>query len=76
MSHQKGDVFGTLPKVRVGSHDVKLRVDQVQKETESLAGGGGPMMGQPGGGARWRRPCRPGIRVAAASLFRRLPLWW
>ena len=51
MSHQKGDAFGTLPKVQVGSHDVKLLVDQVQKETESLAGGGGPMMGQPGGGA-------------------------
>ena len=51
MSHQKGDVFGTLPKVRVGSHDVKLVLDQVQKETESLAGGGGPMMGAPGGGA-------------------------
>lgn len=51
MSHQKGDVFGTLPKVQVGSHDVKLILDQVQKETESLAGGGGPMMGQPGGGA-------------------------
>ncbi|HVT06275.1 MAG TPA: hypothetical protein VHO67_02400 [Polyangia bacterium] len=50
MSHQKGDVFGTLPKVQVGAHDVKLVLDQVQKETESLAGGGGPMMGQPGGG--------------------------
>ncbi|HVY38891.1 MAG TPA: hypothetical protein VHM31_13195 [Polyangia bacterium] len=50
MSHQKGDVFGSLPKVAVGSRDVKLVLDQVQKETESLAGGGGPMMGQPGGG--------------------------
>lgn len=48
MTHQKGDVFGTLPKVQVGAHDVKLALDQVQKETESLAGGGGPMMG--GGG--------------------------
>jgi hypothetical protein len=44
MTHQKGDVFGTLPKVHVGSRDVKLALDQVQKETESLAGGG-PMMG-------------------------------
>jgi hypothetical protein len=59
MTHQKGDVFGTLPKVRVGSRDVKLPLDQVQKETESLAGpgGGGPMMGgasgpMTGGGAR------------------------
>jgi hypothetical protein len=47
MTHQKGDVFGTLPKVRVGSRDVKLTLDQIQKEAESLAGGG-PMMG--GGG--------------------------
>jgi hypothetical protein len=48
LTHQKGDAFGSLPKVRVGAHDVKLTVDQIQKETESLAGGGGPMMG--GGG--------------------------
>jgi hypothetical protein len=45
MTHQKGDVFGTLPKVHVGSHDVKLPLDQIQKEAESLAGGGAPMMG-------------------------------
>src|SRR5580698_10623101 len=56
MTHQKGDVFGTLPKVHVGSHDVKLSIDQVQKETESLAGGGpimggmrGPATGDPAG---------------------------
>ncbi len=47
MTHQKGDVYGTLPKVEVGAHQVKLALDQVQKETESLAGNG-PMMG--GGG--------------------------
>lgn len=47
MTHQKGDVLGTLPKVQVGAHDVKLTLDQVQKQDESLAGGG-PMMG--GGG--------------------------
>src|SRR4051794_18907370 len=59
MTHQKGDVLGTLPKVRVGSKNVKLTLDQVQKETESLAGpgsmGGGrpPMMppAHPGGPA-------------------------
>jgi hypothetical protein len=60
LSHQKGDVFGTLPKVRVGSKNVRLTLDQVQKEDESLAGGpmgGGrppmPMMppGLPGGQA-------------------------
>ena len=44
LTHQKGDLFGALPKVTVGAHGVKLPLDQVQKETESLAGGG-PMMG-------------------------------
>jgi hypothetical protein len=44
LTHEKGDVFGTLAKVQVGSHDVKLALDQVQKETESLAGGT-PIMG-------------------------------
>jgi hypothetical protein len=36
---RKGDVFGKLPKVRVGAHAVKLPLDQLQKEDESLAGG-------------------------------------
>ena len=56
LTHEKGDVIGTLPKVRVGSKNVKLTIDQVQKETESLAGpgsmgGGRPPMppGHPGG---------------------------
>ena len=51
LTHEKGDVYGTLPKVPVGSHDVKLALDQVQKETESLAGGAPIMggMGAPGG---------------------------
>jgi hypothetical protein len=44
LTYEKGDVFGKLPKVSVGSHDVKLALDQVQKETESLAGGA-PIMG-------------------------------
>ena len=51
LTHEKGDVFGTLPKVPVGSHDVKLALDQVQKEAESLASGA-PIMGgmaAPGG---------------------------
>jgi hypothetical protein len=60
MTRLKGDVFGTLPKVKVGARGVKLALDQLQKEDESLAqpganphGGGGPMMGSPGssGGA-------------------------
>jgi hypothetical protein len=56
LTHEKGDVYGSLPKVPVGSHDVKLALDQVQKETESLAGGGpimggmrGPATGDPAG---------------------------
>jgi cytochrome c-type biogenesis protein CcmH len=36
MSHLKGDVFGTVPKVRVGARGVKLVLDQLQKEDESL----------------------------------------
>jgi hypothetical protein len=55
MSHQKGDYLGTLPKVRVGSKNVRLTLDQVQKETESLAGPGGPM----GGGGHQRPPMLP-----------------
>ena len=50
MTRQKGDVHGTLPKVQVGSKDVRLTIDQLQKEAESLtapSGGppGAPMMG-------------------------------
>jgi hypothetical protein len=53
MTHQKGDALGTLPKVRVGSKNVRLTLDQIQKETESLAGpgamgGGRPPMLPPG----------------------------
>jgi hypothetical protein len=44
---RKGDVFGMLPKVRVGARDVKLPLDQLQKEDESLAGA---QMGMPGAG--------------------------
>jgi cytochrome c-type biogenesis protein CcmH len=40
---RKGDVFGMLPKVRVGARDVKLPLEQLQKEDESLAAG--PMTG-------------------------------
>ena len=35
----------TLPKVRSASKNVRLTLDQVQKETESLAAPGGPMGG-------------------------------
>jgi hypothetical protein len=47
MSRQKGDLYGLLPKVRVGSRDVVLSLDQVQAETESLGQPTGPMA--PGG---------------------------
>jgi hypothetical protein len=64
LSHQKGDVFGSLPKVRVGSKNVRLTLDQLQKEDESLAGGGpgpgpGPMMG--GGRPGMMPPGHPGL---------------
>ncbi|HVZ74418.1 MAG TPA: hypothetical protein VHJ20_18685 [Polyangia bacterium] len=58
MTRLKGDVFGTLPKVHVGARNVKLPLDQLQKEDESLTGAnphGGPMQmgggGPMGGGA-------------------------
>jgi hypothetical protein len=60
LTHEKGDVYGSLPKVPVGSHDVKLALDQVQKETESLAAGA-PIMGGTGapGGAGTMPPGHP-----------------
>lgn len=42
LSRQKGDVFGALPKVQVGATNVKVALDQIQTEEESLA--------QPGAG--------------------------
>ncbi|HET6282847.1 MAG TPA: hypothetical protein VFH73_17920 [Polyangia bacterium] len=42
MTRRKGDVFGGLPKVRVGAKSVKLSLNQIQKEDESLASPGGP----------------------------------
>jgi hypothetical protein len=44
MTHRRGDVIGGLPKVSVGARGVKLTLDQLQKEDESLAGNA-PMMG-------------------------------
>ena len=67
LTHEKGDIFGTLPKVHVGSHDVKLALDQVQKETESLAGGG-PIMG---GMAGPRRHGGPNAGPTPANAGRR-----
>ena len=48
LTHLKGDVIGGVPKVKVGARGVKLTLDQLQKEDESLAGNA-PMMG---GGAQ------------------------
>jgi hypothetical protein len=66
LTHEKGDVYGSLPKVPVGSHDVKLALDQVQKETESLAGGA-PIMGGMGapGSAGAMPPGHPPMGGAA-----------
>jgi hypothetical protein len=52
LSRQKGDVHGTLPKVQVGSKDVRLTIDQVQKEAESLTAPGGAPPPAPTGGSK------------------------
>ena len=52
LTHRKGDVIGGIPKVSVGARGVKLALDQLQKEDESLAGNA-PMMG---GGAPMMNP--------------------
>jgi hypothetical protein len=55
MTRKKGDVVATLPKVRVGTKGVKLSLNQIQKEDESLAappmmgGGAGAPAGSPHG---------------------------
>jgi hypothetical protein len=43
MTRKKGDVIAALPKVHVGSRGVKLSLNTIQKEDESLAAP--PMMG-------------------------------
>jgi hypothetical protein len=45
MTRRKGDVFGTLQKVKVGTAGVELALDQLQKEDESLLGGPPPAPG-------------------------------
>lgn len=39
MTRRKGDVFGTVDRAKVGSTNVEIKLDQLQKEDESLAGG-------------------------------------
>jgi cytochrome c-type biogenesis protein CcmH len=48
MTRKKGDLHGSLAKVRVGAKGVKLALDTVQKEDESLAAPGAPV-GNPHG---------------------------
>lgn len=44
MSHKKGDLYGVLDNVKVGSSAVDVKITDLQKEDENLAGGG-PMQG-------------------------------
>lgn len=48
MTRKKGDVFGTLDNVKVGSAGVEIKLTELQKEDESLAGAG-PVGGMPTG---------------------------
>jgi hypothetical protein len=50
MMRRKGDVYGMLPKVRVGAKNVRLPLDTLQTEDESLAQPGGNPHGGPMGG--------------------------
>ena len=45
MTRRKGDVFGSLDRVKVGSTGVAIPLDQLQKEDESLLGGPPPAAG-------------------------------
>ena len=38
MTRRKGDVFGTIERVKVGQTGVEINLDQLQKQDESLAG--------------------------------------
>jgi hypothetical protein len=49
MTRKKGDVFGTLDKVKVGATGVQVNLDHVQKEDESLMGAAPPPGGMPPG---------------------------
>ena len=49
MTRRKGDVFGTIPTVKVGTQDVTLSLDTLQTEDVTLGGMGGPRPGLPPG---------------------------
>jgi cytochrome c-type biogenesis protein CcmH len=61
MMRRKGDVYGMVPKVKVGAKNVKLPLDTLQKEDESLAQpGGNPHGGPMGGGMQGGGALPPG----------------
>lgn len=45
ITRRKGDVFGTVERVKVGTAGVEVKLDHLQTEDESLAGGAPPMQG-------------------------------
>jgi hypothetical protein len=49
MTRRKGDVFGTVDRVKVGATGVEIKLDQLQKEDESLAGAPPTPGGMPSG---------------------------
>lgn len=49
MTRRKGDVFGTVDRVKVGTAGVTIPLDQIQKDDESLLGGAPPAGGMPPG---------------------------
>jgi hypothetical protein len=50
MTRRKGDVFGALAQVKVGTQDATIALDTVQAEDVTLGGGmGGPRPGMPPG---------------------------
>ena len=77
MTRRKGDVFGGLPKVSVGARGVKITLEQLQKEDESLAGKapmmGGTMGGPMGGGGHGSPDDRPRGLAARTPLIAKLP---
>lgn len=48
ITRKKGDVFGTVDRVKVGATGVEVKLTELQKEDESLAGGS-PRPGMPAG---------------------------
>jgi len=49
ITRKKGDVYGTVDHVMVGSKGIEVKLTELQKEDESLAGGQPPGAGPPSG---------------------------